>query len=59
MERSRARGRLRDTVLIVDDEPDVRRILRWILAPSVGVLEAATGEESVLIAARQAWFFST
>lgn len=34
-------------ILIVDDEPDMRRILKWLLAPYADVLEAASGEEAL------------
>lgn len=38
---------MRPTVLVVDDDADLRRVLRGILEPLVFVVEAAGGEEAL------------
>ena len=40
-------------VLIVDDEPDIRFIIRTILGKSYEILEAESGEEAIKIAKKE------
>jgi two-component system KDP operon response regulator KdpE len=43
-----------DVVLVVDDEPQIRRVVRNVLAADYGrVLEAATGQEAIDLAAAE------
>jgi two-component system, OmpR family, KDP operon response regulator KdpE len=44
---------MRATILIIDDEPQIRRVVRNALTADARVLEAATGREGIDVAAAQ------
>jgi two-component system KDP operon response regulator KdpE len=45
---------MRDTVLVIDDEPQIRRLVRNAVEPGIGsVREAATGREGIDVAASE------
>lgn len=44
---------MRATILVIDDEPQIRRVVRNALAADARVLEAATGHEGIDIAAAE------
>lgn len=44
---------MRATILVIDDEPQIRRVVRNALAAEARVLEAATGQEGIDVAAAE------
>ena len=44
---------LRATILVIDDEPQIRRVVKNALSADARVLEAATGQEGIDVAAAQ------